>query len=467
MSAQVERYATRGRFVREAVASLRERFDRGETRPLLWRREQLLRLRALLVQNEAALAEALRLDLGKSRTEALLTELSFVVGECDRALRELRRWVRPQRVATPLALQPGRSRIVKEPLGVVLVIAPWNYPVQLLFSPLVGALAAGNAVVLKPSEVSEHTSELLAKLVPRYLDSDAVCVVQGGAEVSEDLLQERFDHIFYTGNAATGRRVLRAAAEHLTPVTLELGGKSPCIIDSTARLKQAARSIAWGKYLNAGQTCVAPDYALVVDPLVPAFVRELERAVERFYGPDPRLSGDYGRIIHARHHARLTALLEGQRVAFGGSAHRDELYLAPTAVLDAADDSGLMTEEIFGPILPIRGVPDLDAAIDYVRQRAHPLALYLFSEAPSAQQRVVDELKAGGVCMNSTLLHLANPRLPFGGVGESGTGAYRGRATFDTFTHRKSVYVRSSWLDPRVLYPPYGSFKARWLRHFL
>jgi len=466
MSASLVPRAAREQLAVEAVASLRQFFGRGHTRELLWRREQLLRLRAMLVQNEELLLEALRADLGKSRIEAYLTELGFVVSECDRALRQLRRWVRPERVPTPLALQPGRSEIVREPLGVVLVIAPWNYPVQLLLSPLVGALAAGNAVVLKPSEVSEHTSEVLEKLIPRYLDPEAVRVVSGGPETSRALLTQPFDHIFFTGSGATAREVMRAAAENLTPVTLELGGKSPCIVDASADLEVTARRIAWGKYLNAGQTCVAPDYALVPEDRVDAFVAALERAVLRFYGRDPRSSLDFGRIIHARHHARLMRMLEGFEPAFGGLGDAAELYLAPTALCVSDDAAPVLEEEIFGPILAIRPVPDLEAALHYVNARPKPLALYVFAEDPSIQRSVLERTSAGGVGINATLFHLANPSLPFGGVGPSGQGAYHGHASFETFSHRKSVYARSTWFDPRILYPPYGSFKARWLRHF-
>jgi aldehyde dehydrogenase (NAD+) len=390
-----------------------------------------------------------------------------VLDECNRALRSVRRWSKRRRVTTPLMLQPGRSWIVPEPLGVVLIIAPWNYPVQLLLSPLVGALAAGNAVLLKPSEISASTSALLARLLPTYLDPAAVAVVEGGPEETQQLLEQRFDHIFYTGSGRVARQILRAAAEHLTPVTLELGGKSPCLVDATADLALTARRIAWGKFVNAGQTCVAPDYVLVQRDLEEPLIAELGRAIRDFYGEDPRRSRDYARIVNARHHARLCGLLSGAKVALGGEHDERELYLAPTVLRDVTPDAPAMSDEIFGPILPVLGVAGLDEAFDFVRQRPRPLAAYAFSEDADLQERVLSELSAGGVSFNGTVLHVGNPWLPFGGVGDSGMGAYHGRYSFETFSHRKGVYERSTRFDPRVLYPPYGARLTQWLKRIL
>jgi aldehyde dehydrogenase (NAD+) len=451
----------------EIVSRLRATFDAGRTRPIEWRREQLVRVRRLLVENQAMLLEALRADLGKPEREALLTDLGPVLGECDGALRNVRRWSRRQRVSTPLMLQPARSSVVHEPLGVVLIIAPWNFPVQLLLSPLVGALAAGNTVLLKPSEVSAHTSALLAKLIPAYVDPDAVAVVEGGPQETERLLEQRFDHVFYTGNGRVARLILRAAAEHLTPVTLELGGKSPCLIDASADLALAARRIAWGKFMNAGQTCVAPDYVLVPRHLEEPLLAELGRAVRAFYGEDPRRSRDYARIVNARHHARLTGLLEGAHVALGGEHDARELYLAPTVLRDVDPAAPAMSDEIFGPILPVLPVDDLDAAFAFVRARPKPLAAYAFGEDAELHARVIEELSAGGLSFNGTVLHVGNPELPFGGVGASGMGAYHGRASFETFSHRKGVYQRSTRFDPSVLYPPYGAAITRVLKRLL
>jgi len=449
------------------VKSLRSSFESGRTRPLPWRIDQILRLRALITNHEAELIEALRADLGKPVREAWLADLLPVRQECDLAVRNVARWARPERVSTPLTLQPGRSYVAREPLGVVLVIAPWNYPVNLLLAPLVGAIAAGNCAVLKPSELSPHTSSLLARLIPEYLDPEAFAVVEGGPEETTRLLGQRFDHIFYTGNGRVARIILHAAAERLTPVTLELGGKSPCIVDSSAQIALTARRIAWGKFLNAGQTCIAPDYVLVPDALEAAFVHELTVAIRSFYGSDPRRSPDYARIVNARHHARLRGLLAGQEIAVGGDHDEAELYFAPTVLRNVSPEAPAMLDEIFGPILPVLRVSGLDEAIAFVRQRPKPLAVYAFTEEVSVEERVVTELSGGGVGINSPVLHFANQNLPFGGVGPSGAGAYHGRASFETFSHRKAVYSRSTWIDPSLIYPPYGARLTRWLRALL
>ncbi len=451
----------------DIVRRLRACFESGATLSIEWRREQLVGLRKLLVEHQSELLEALRVDLGKPEREALLTDLGPVLDECNRALRGVRRWSKRKRVATPLMLQPGRSWIVPEPLGVVLIIAPWNYPVQLLLSPLVGALAAGNAVLLKPSEISASTSALLARLLPQYLDPAAVAVVEGGPAETQQLLEQRYDHIFYTGSGRVARQILHAAAEHLTPVTLELGGKSPCFVDASADLALTARRIAWGKFVNAGQTCVAPDYVLVPRDLEEPLIAELGRAIRDFYGDDPRRSRDYARIVNARHHARLCGLLSGAKVALGGEHDERELYLAPTVLRDVMPDAPAMSDEIFGPILPVLTVSGLDEAFDFVRQRPRPLAAYAFSEDADLRERMLSEVSAGGVSFNGTVLHVANPALPFGGVGDSGMGAYHGRHSFETFSHRKGVYERSTRFDPSVLYPPYSARLTQWLKRIL
>jgi aldehyde dehydrogenase (NAD+) len=449
------------------VARLRAAFDDGRTRPLPWRRAQLLRLRALLDEHEEDVLAALRTDLGKPAIEALVTDVSTVVAEVDLALKHLEEWTRPEKVATPLNQQPASARVVREPLGVVLVIAPWNYPVGLLLSPLVGALAAGNAVVLKPSEVSAHTSALLARLVPRYLDGEAVAIVEGGVAETTALLAERFDHVFYTGNGRVGRIVMEAAAKHLTPVTLELGGKSPCLVDDSADPALAARRIAWGKFLNCGQTCIAPDYVLVSPAREAALLDALRDAIAEFYGDDPRRSPDYGRVVSVQHHRRLVALLRDGEIVVGGQADEDERYLAPTILRAVAPEAQVMSDEIFGPILPVLTVPDVAAAVAFVRARPRPLALYLFAADPAVEEAVVERTTSGGVCVNGTLWHVANPALPFGGIGPSGMGAYHGRHTFETFSHRKPVVHKGTWLDPGLTYPPYGKLKSALIRRLI
>jgi len=449
------------------VERLRAAFEAGHTRPLEWRRGQLQALERLLGERGDALVEALRADLAKPTLEAWATDVGAVRQEVTLARKRLGRWTRPERVSTPLELRPARSRIVREPLGVVLVIAPWNYPVQLLLAPLVGALAAGNAVVLKPSEVTPHTSAALARAVADYLDPEAVAVVEGGVPETQALLAERFDHIFYTGNGRVGRIVMEAASKHLTPVTLELGGKSPCIVDADVDVDVAARRIAWGKFLNAGQTCVAPDYLLVHEDREDELVAALERTVREFYGDDPRASADYARIVSPHHHERLAKLLDGLDIAFGGQVDPESRYIAPTVVRNVAGDSPLMREEIFGPILPVLRVPDMKSAVEFVRQGEKPLALYVFTRNSDVEEAVVRGTSSGGVCVNGTLWHLANPAMPFGGVGESGMGAYHGRHTFETFSHRKPVLTKGWRFDPRIMYPPYSRFKTALIKRFL
>jgi aldehyde dehydrogenase (NAD+) len=449
------------------VARLRAAFDAGRTRPAAWRRRQLEALARMMDENAADFLAALRADLGKPELEARVTDVSIVRNDARLALRKLASWMRPQRVSTPLEQRPASARIVREPLGVVLVIAPWNYPVQLLFGPLVGALAAGNAAVLKPSEVVPHVSDAIGRLVPKYLDPEAIAVVQGGVVETTALLRERFDHIFYTGNGNVARHVMEAAARTLTPVTLELGGKSPCIVDDDVDLEVAARRIAWGKFLNAGQTCVAPDYVLVHESRERDLVAALGRAVREFYGDDPKRTPDYGRIVNERHHRRLALLLKDGEVAIGGQADEAERYIAPTVLRHVSPDAPVMAEEIFGPILPVLPVKSVDEAVRFVNARPKPLALYVFSNDPRVAEDVLARTSSGGACVNATIWHLANPNLPFGGVGPSGMGAYHGRESFETFSHRKSVVTKSTRVDPKLAYPPYTRLKSAILRRLL
>ena len=349
----------------------------------------------------------------------------------------------------------------------MLVIAPWNYPVHLLLWPMLGAIAAGNCVIGKPSELTPHTSAAIAKLVARFLDPSAVAIVEGGPDATQALLAERFDHIFYTGSGRVGRVVMEAAARHLTPVTLELGGKSPAIVAADADVEIAARRIAWGKFLNVGQTCIAPDYALVAAPVFDQFVDHLAGMIREFYGDDPSASPDYGRIVDDRHFARLSDLLADGRIVVGGERDASSRYFAPTVLTEVAPESAVMRDEIFGPVLPVLPVQDVEEAIRFVNARDRPLALYVFSESRATQDAVLDATQSGAACVNATMLHAAIPGLPFGGVGASGTGAYHGRATFETFTHRRAVLRRRSRPDPSVAYPPYTEWKERLIRRFL
>ncbi|MFI9769065.1 aldehyde dehydrogenase family protein [Streptomyces sp. NPDC052415] len=424
----------------DTVARLRAAFRTGRTKPVEWRVTQLRDLRAMLTENTPELAAALHADLGKSATEAQRTEIGFTVREIDHTLAHLDDWLRPEPAPVPDHLgADARAWTQYDPLGVVLVIAPWNYPAQLLLTPLLGALAAGNAVVAKPSELAPATSAVLARLLRTYLDPEAVAVVEGGVPETTALLAERFDHIFYTGNGTVGRIVMRAAAEHLTPVTLELGGKSPAFVDRDADLKVVADRLAAGKFLNAGQTCVAPDYVLTDPATAAALEPELVRAVESLYGTDPAASPEYGRIVDERHFDRLSGLLDSGRVVLGGSGDRASKYLAPTVLADVDPASPVMSEEIFGPVLPIVTVPGLDEAIGFINDRDKPLALYVFTESDDTRRRIAAETSSGGLGLGLPLAHLTVSDLPFGGVGESGTGNYHGRYSLETFSHRKAV----------------------------
>ena len=423
----------------DVVARLRATFRTGRTKPLSWRREQLTGLRTMLTERSQEFAAALRADLGKSEREVFRTEIGSTVGEIDHTLEHLEEWLRPEPAEVPERLRPATAWTVHEPLGVVLVIAPWNYPAHLLLAPVVGALAAGNCVVAKPSELAPATSRVIAELLPQFVDIDALAVVEGAVPETTALLEQHFDHIFYTGNGTVGRVVMRAAAEHLTPVTLELGGKSPAFVDQGTDLQTVASRLVATKFLNAGQTCVAPDYVLT-DPVTASKLEDaLETAVQQAYGDDPAASPEYGRIVNERHFDRLTGLLGSGRPVVGGEHDRASRYLAPTVLAGVAPDSPAMSEEIFGPILPIVEVADLDEAIAFINDRDKPLALYAFTDSAATRDRLLAETSSGGVGFGLPLAHLTVSDLPFGGVGESGTGNYHGRYSLETFSHRKAV----------------------------
>lgn len=453
--------------IAETVQRLRERFNSGATRSIAWRVAQLDGIGRFVAEQEKQILEALAKDVGKPEMEAFGTEVAFIAEEVVYAKKHLKGWMKPTKVSTPLITQPGSSQVVKEPLGVVLNIAPWNYPFQLAVSPLVGAIAAGNCAVIKPSEIAPHTSKLLAEQLPRYVDESCIQVVEGGIPETTKLLEQRFDHIFYTGNGTVGRIVMTAAAKHLTPVTLELGGKSPCIIDASANLDVAAKRIVWGKFSNAGQTCVAPDYLLVEESVHDALVNRIAATIREFYGDDPQASPDFARIVNQRHHDRLTKLLGEGTIVCGGEHDRDDRYLAPTVIKDVSEDSPVMAGEIFGPILPIFAVAHIDEAIAFINRRPKPLALYVFSEDKATQKRVTERTSSGGMAINHVIMHLAVPELPFGGVGESGMGAYHGSHSFDTFSHHKAVLKKPTQIDPPLIYPPYTDTKQKWVRRLL
>jgi len=449
------------------VEGLRASFVAGKTRSLGWRLEQLAGIRRMTTERRADIHAALAKDLGKPDLEAFLTETAYTVASAGYVEKRLKGWMRPEKVRTELIFRPATSRIHREPYGVALIIGPWNYPFQLVMTPLIGAVAAGNCAVVKPSEVSPATSALIADMLPRYVDPSCVKVVEGGVPETTALLKERFDYIFYTGSPAVGRIVMAAAARHLTPVTLELGGKNPCIVDRDVDLEVAVRRILWGKYTNAGQTCLAPDYILAHEGIHDELLEQLKKGITECYGADPQRSPDYGRIVNGRHFTRVMKLMGSGEVVVGGQSNADQRYVAPTVLKDVAPDSPVMAEEIFGPILPVLSVPNIEHAISFANARPKALALYIFSRDKDVQRRVIEATSSGGASINHAWYHVGVQGLPFGGVGESGMGAYHGRASFETFAHRKSVLDKPTFPDLPLTYPPYTEGKKKWIQRLL
>ena len=449
------------------LAMLRATFQQGTTRDLKWRRGQLLALERFLVDREAEITKALHDDVRKSPAEAFLTEINFLRGEIRFALRHLKSWMKPHRVLVPLIYQPAKAHYSREPYGVVLIIGAWNYPLQLCLAPLISALAAGNCAVIKPSEQAPHTSAVIATGLKLYLDESAICVIEGGVEEAKALLEQRFDYIFYTGSPEVGREVMLAAARHLTPLTLELGGKCPCIVDEDANIKIAARRIVWAKFLNAGQTCLAPDYLLVHEKRADELFLSMQQAITDFYGADPRQSRDYPRIINEHHLKRLETLLDGASLLCGGDTDSADRYVAPAILRGVRPESPLMQSEIFGPLLPVMVYRELDEALAFIRQGKEPLAIYLFSSDRQVQERVLRHSRSGGLCINDLLFQAAIHTLPFGGFGVSGFGAYHGCAGFETFSFERSVLHRALHPDPDLRYPPYGRRKIGFLRRLV
>jgi len=437
---------------------LRQRafFHSGATRAAEFRRAQLVRLADLLESHETELLAALHADLRKSAHQAYTAEIGFVLGEIRHALRHLTSWMKPQRRRSPMLAWPARSHLHPEPYGLALIIGPWNYPLQLLLSPLVGAIAAGNCAILKPSEFAPQTAELLDQLIRSAYPEHYLTIVQGARETSEALLREKFDSIFFTGGTEAGRGVMAAAARHLTPVTLELGGKCPCIVCHDAPVEITARRIIWGKFMNAGQTCVAPDHVWVDHRIAAALLDAMRNALVQFYGAFPQQCPDYGRIINRRHFDRLAEYLKQGNIACGGECDPADLYLAPTILTDTQWTSPVMTEEIFGPLLPVMEFSAIGGVLAKLQDRPKPLALYLFTRDRAVQEQVLAATQSGGVCINDTVLQILGHDLPFGGLGESGMGSYHGRASFECFSHRRTVVRRPFALDSAFRYPPSG-----------
>ena len=441
--------------IKGIVQAQRAFFNQGRTRTPDWRIAQLKKLRAAVAANEEAILDALKADLHKPAFEAYSAEVMQIMGELAYTIKHLKKWAAPQKVTTPLALQPGTSRIYSQPHGVVLNIAPWNYPIQTCLAPLIAILAAGNCAVVKPSEFAPHCARLVAELIANTYPPEYCTAVEGGVTETQALLAQRWDYIAFTGSPEIGRIVARAATENLTPTLLELGGKSPCIVHVDADIRVAARRIAWGKFLNAGQTCTAPDFILADRRIAGRLVEALAGQIQAFYGPDPIKSPDYARIINQKHFDRLVALLDASKISHGGRTDRDDLYIEPTLVYPANWQDRIMAGEIFGPLLPVLEYEDLDAVMEELSQRERPLALYLFTRSRAIQERIVGRLSFGGGAINATLLHNANNRLPFGGTGNSGMGRYHGKSGFDTFSYTKGIYAKPTLIDPALVYPPY------------
>ena len=442
-------------------------FDEGHTRPVSFRVRSLQRLRDAIEANEARIFDALKRDLNKSTFDAYVSEVGPCLAEIRLMIRNLKKWAGPKRLGGSVLFPLSSASVVCEPLGQTLIICPWNYPFRLSIMPLIASLAAGNCTILKPSEVSVHTEKVIADMIGEYIDDSIISVVRGGPEVCTELLSERFDHILYTGNEHVAKIVATAAARHLTPVTLELGGKCPCIVDKSCDLAKTAKRIAWGKFLNAGQTCVAPDHLFIDKKLKNELVDEIKKAVTDFYGADPELSDDYGRIINERHFDRVTGLLNEGEILHGGEHNREKLYVAPTLMQHCLEDARISNEEIFGPILPVVEFDEVAEAIAAVNRKPKPLALYIFSQDKSVQREIVNRTSSGAVCINDANVHLSRADLPFGGVGNSGHGRYHGRAGFETFSNKKSLFRQTSLFDIPKRFPPTDALGLKMIRQLV
>ncbi|MDD4409964.1 MAG: aldehyde dehydrogenase [Candidatus Pacebacteria bacterium] len=457
--------------IKNIIKSQREYFKTGKTLSIESRIEALRSLKNTIINNEVLISDALYKDFKRSQFESYATEIGSIIEEIDHAINSLSSWARPKRVSTPLVLFYSRSYIVNDPYGVVLIMGAWNYPFSLSLIPLIGAIAAGNCAIVKPSETSPNSSKAITRIIKQSFAKEHVLAIEGGVDVATKLLSQRFDYIFFTGGVNIGKIVAKAAAKYLTPVTLELGGKSPCIVNDTADMQTVSKRIVWGKFINAGQTCIAPDYILVKKELKESLIKNLEDTIEKFYGDDPKKSHDYCRIINKRHLERLEGLLTGQEHVIGGKIDKKNLYISPTIIDNCSWKNKAMKEEIFGPILPIITYDHIDEAIEEVNKREKPLAIYLFTDNRELEERITKTTSSGGLCINATILHTSNYDLPFGGVGNSGIGNYHGKASFDTFSHKKSVMKKSFWPELDVSYPPYGNklsiLKMIWGNNFL
>jgi aldehyde dehydrogenase (NAD+) len=438
-------------------------FNAGETKGVRFRIRQLKNLKEALETHEGSIMLALKADLRKPELEAWSTEIGVIITEIDYNLKHIRSWVRPQRVPTALFFMPGKSRIYTEPFGVALIIGPWNFPIKSVLGPALGAMTAGNCCVLKPSEHAPHTAKALENMISEFFDPEYLVVTQGGIPETTELLKHRFDYVFFTGGTEIGRIVYQAAAKHLTPVTLELGGKNPCIVDDNSHMQVAAKRIAWGKLLNSGQVCIAPNYVLVKKSVKKELIEHLKIAIEEFFGGDAKSTDDFGRIVNDTHFERIKKLIEGD-VVLGGDTDAKEKYIAPTIIDNVKVTDKIMQEEIFGPVLPIVEYEDIDEAISIINQGEKPLALYIFSKSYNNRDKIISQTSSGGVCINETIMNFGSVELPFGGVGDSGFGVYNGKSGFDTFSHKKGVMTKSFMFDVKQKYPPYTQGKLNFIK---
>lgn len=453
-------------YIRSIFKKQTSYFSAGHTHNINIRIKNLKLLRSAILDHEDEITEALFKDLGKSKFEAYATETGYILNEIRYHIKQLRYWIKPKRSTTPISNFPASSYTVSEPLGTVLIISPWNYPFQLMIAPLIGAISAGNTAVLKPSEISVATSNILKKIINTTFDTDFIHVIEGDANVAKELIALDFNHIFFTGSAKVGKIVMQEAAKRLIPVTLELGGKSPCIVDNGVNIKLAAKRIVWGKLINAGQTCIAPDYLIVHSEIKEKLIDDIKNIIINFFGEDASESPDYPRIINKANVERLTSLIQKTNIVYGGNHNRDSLYFEPTIIDDVSLDMPIMKQEIFGPLFPILTFESLDTVIDIIHSMPKPLALYLFSNSKKNKRKIVSQISAGGVTINDTLMHFASNKLPFGGVGNSGLGNYHGKFSFDTFSHQKPVVYKGNWLDIPIRYAPFGN-KLKILKLFM
>ncbi|MET2985990.1 aldehyde dehydrogenase [Aureibaculum conchae] len=449
--------------IHEIIQQQKGFFNSQQTKNIAFRKKSLKRLQREIIARENDICDALYADFKKPVFETLAAETQFVLAELKLALKKIDEWASPESVASTLMNWPSSDSIYKEPYGSVLIIAPWNYPFQLVFAPLIGAVAAGNTAIVKPSEITPHTASIISEIVKAVFDPEHVTVVQGGVETSQQLLAEKWDYIFFTGSTRVGKIVYESAAKHLTPVTLELGGKNPCIVDETASISLAAKRIVWGKFLNAGQTCIASDYILVHKNVKKKLIEALKKHIIKCYGENIEVSPDYARTVSKKHYEGLKEMLHDEEILFGGKTNDDDNYLSPTLVNEPTFDSKLMEDEIFGPILPIIAYENESDVDTYISNYGKPLAVYVFSNKKSFQKKIIQKYSFGGGAINDTVIQITNKRLPFGGVGQSGIGAYHGKTSFDIFSHHKAIIKKANWLDIPLRYPPY-KLPLKWIK---